>query len=52
MVHDGLWCAFYDRHMAIHGSEVAKEFGLSRQEQDEWALRSQLYAADAIKNGG
>ncbi|NPV27960.1 MAG: acetyl-CoA C-acetyltransferase [Firmicutes bacterium] len=51
MVHDGLWCAFYDRHMAIHGSEVAKEFGLSRQDQDEWALRSQLHAVEAIKNG-
>lgn len=51
MVHDGLWCSFYDRHMAVHGSEVAKEYGLSREAQDEWALRSQLYAADAIKNG-
>ena len=27
MVHDGLWCAFYNRHMALHGSEVADEFG-------------------------
>lgn len=51
MVNDGLWCSFYDRHMAIHGSEVAKEFGLSREAQDEWALRSQLYASEAIKAG-
>lgn len=51
MVHDGLWCAFYDRHMAIHGSEVAKEFNVSREEQDQWALRSQLRASDAIKAG-
>ncbi|MDH7480133.1 MAG: acetyl-CoA C-acyltransferase, partial [Syntrophomonadaceae bacterium] len=51
MVHDGLWCAFYDRHMAIHGSEVAKEFNVSREEQDQWALRSQLRASDAIKSG-
>jgi len=51
MVYDGLWCSFYDRHMAIHGSEVAKEFGLSRQEQDEWALRSQEYAISAIEHG-
>lgn len=51
MLHDGLWCAFYDRHMAVHGSEVAKEYGLSREAQDEWALRSQQYASDAIAKG-
>ncbi|HHV71977.1 MAG TPA: acetyl-CoA C-acetyltransferase [Clostridia bacterium] len=51
MVHDGLWCSFYDRHMAVHGSEVAKEFGISREEQDVWALRSHQYAVDAIKKG-
>ncbi len=51
MVHDGLWCSFYDRHMAIHGSEVAKEYGLSREAQDEWALRSQRYAVSAIEGG-
>ncbi|MDD2234833.1 MAG: acetyl-CoA C-acetyltransferase [Desulfitobacteriaceae bacterium] len=50
-VHDGLWCAFYDRHMAIHGSEVAKEYGISREEQDDWALRSQMLAVDAMKAG-
>jgi acetyl-CoA C-acetyltransferase len=37
--------------MAIHGSEVAKEFNVSREEQDQWALRSQLRASDAIKSG-
>lgn len=51
MVHDGLWCAFYDRHMAIHGSEVAAEFGITREEQDQWAYESQMKAADAMKNG-
>jgi len=51
MMHDGLWCSFYDRHMAVHGSEVAAEFGISRQAQDEWALRSQERAIDAIKKG-
>jgi acetyl-CoA C-acetyltransferase len=51
MVYDGLWDAFYDRHMAIHGSEVADEFGFSRQEQDEWALHSQLAAVAAIQEG-
>jgi acetyl-CoA C-acetyltransferase len=51
MIHDGLWCPFFDRHMAVHGSEVAKEYGISREAQDEWALRSQLYAVAAIKAG-
>ena len=51
MVHDGLWCAFFDRHMAVHGSEVAKEYGISREAQDEWALRSQMRAVDAMDKG-
>lgn len=51
MMHDGLWCSFYDRHMAVHGSEVAAEYGISRQAQDEWAVRSQDLAISAIKGG-
>lgn len=50
-VYDGLWDAFYDRHMAVHGSEVGDEFGITRQEQDEWALRSQMAAVEAMKAG-
>jgi len=51
MVYDGLWDAFYNRHMAIHGSEVADEFGFSRQDQDEWALNSQMNAVKAMAAG-
>jgi acetyl-CoA C-acetyltransferase len=51
MVHDGLWCPFYDRHMAVHGSEVALEMGISRQAQDEWALRSHTRALAAMEKG-
>lgn len=51
MVHDGLWCPFYDRHMAIHGSEVSVEYGISREEQDKFALRSQQLAVKAIEEG-
>lgn len=51
MVHDGLWCAFYDRHMAVHGGEVAKEYDVTREEQDNWALRSQQLAYQAIREG-
>ncbi len=51
MVHDGLWCAFHNVHMAVHGSTVAKEFGITREEQDVFALRSHRLAIDAIETG-
>lgn len=51
MVHDGLWCAFHDVHMIVHGSQTAKEQNISREEQDEWALRSHQRAWEAIQNG-
>lgn len=41
MVHDGLWCPQYDVHMGVHGGTVAKEYGVTREMQDAWALRSQ-----------
>lgn len=51
MVHDGLWCAVYDRHMAVHGGTTAKLYGVSREEQDELAVRSQELASKAIAAG-
>jgi acetyl-CoA C-acetyltransferase len=51
MVYDGLWDAFYNRHMAIHGSETADEFGFTREDQDAWAYHSQMGAAAAMKEG-
>lgn len=51
MVHDGLWDIFYNRHMAIHGSETGDEFGISREDQDEWAYHSQMAAVAAMKEG-
>jgi acetyl-CoA C-acetyltransferase len=51
MVHDGLWDAFYDRHMALHGSEVSDEFGITREDMDWWASLSQSRAVDAMANG-
>jgi acetyl-CoA C-acetyltransferase len=51
MVYDGLWCAVYDCHMAVHGGVLAREFGISRAEQDQWALRSQQRALAAIREG-
>lgn len=51
LVHDGLWCAVYDQHMAVHGGFAAREYKISRQEQDRWALRSQKLAVQAISKG-
>jgi len=51
MVYDGLWDAFYNRHMAIHGSETADEFGFTKEDQDEWAYLSQSRAVEAMKAG-
>lgn len=41
MVLDGLWCPENDVHMAVIGGQVAGEYGVSREAQDKWALRSQ-----------
>jgi acetyl-CoA C-acetyltransferase len=49
MIHDGLWCAFENVHMAVHGDTVAKEYNISREECDAYALRSQLLAKDAME---
>ena len=51
MIRDGLWCAFNDCHMGITAENVAKEFEVSRQDQDEFALRSQKLAGEAISSG-
>jgi acetyl-CoA C-acetyltransferase len=40
MVGDGLTCAIAGCHMGVHGGNVAAEEGVSREEQDAWALRS------------
>jgi acetyl-CoA C-acetyltransferase len=51
MIHDGLWCAFNDVHMGVHGSTVAKEYGITREAQDEWAARSHQLAHAAWESG-
>ena len=51
MVYDGLWDPFYNRHMAIHGSETSDEFGFTRQDNDQWAYRSQMTAKQAMEEG-
>jgi acetyl-CoA C-acetyltransferase len=51
MVYDGLWDAFYNRHMAIHGSETSDEFGFTREDNDEWGFLSQKRAVAAMEAG-
>mgnify|MGYP003365782562 CR=1 FL=1 len=51
LVHDGLWDAFNDYHMGVTAENLAREYGISRENQDEWALRSQQRARSAIDSG-
>jgi acetyl-CoA C-acetyltransferase len=51
MMHDGLHCAIECVSMGIHGGTVAAEEGVTREEQDAWALRSHLRAIAAIDEG-
>ena len=50
-ISDGLWCAFDDQHMGCTGEVVSERFHVSRQEQDEYALKSHRKAVAAIKSG-
>jgi acetyl-CoA C-acetyltransferase len=51
MVHDGLSCSFTGVHMGTYGNSTAKEMDISREAQDEWALRSHKRAVAAIEAG-
>jgi acetyl-CoA C-acetyltransferase len=51
MVHDGLWCAFDCWHMGETGEVVSEKYGITRNQQDEYALNSQRKAVAAIRTG-
>ncbi len=51
MIHDGLWEIFYGYHMGVTAENVAKRYGITRQEQDEFGLESQQKARSAIREG-
>ncbi len=51
MVHDGLTSSFDDRHMVEQASFVSRELGISREDQDAWALRSHERAINAMDTG-
>ena len=51
VIQDGLWCTFDDQHMGCTGELVAERFDVSREAQDEYALKSHRKASAAIKSG-
>src|SRR5881628_3620058 len=51
MTHDGLTSSFDNRHMVQQASFVARELGIAREDQDEWALRSHERAIKALDDG-
>jgi len=51
VVHDGLTDPLLKMHMILHGSNVAAEEKVSREEQDKWALRSHQRVFAAIDSG-
>jgi acetyl-CoA C-acetyltransferase len=51
MIVDGLWDVFNQYHMGVTAENVARKYDVSRAEQDEFALQSQLKAEAAQKEG-
>ncbi|EOW6512597.1 acetyl-CoA C-acetyltransferase [Cronobacter malonaticus] len=51
LVHDGLWDAFNDYHMGVTAENLAREYNISREHQDAYALASQHKARAAIDSG-
>jgi acetyl-CoA C-acetyltransferase len=51
MVHDGLWDIYNNYHMGITAENVADQYGITREEQDEFAAKSQMRAEAAQKAG-
>jgi len=50
MIHDGLWDAYEDFHMGMTGELVAEKYGITREEQDRFALESHQKAVRARKS--
>ncbi len=51
MIHDGLWDSFGDNHMGSYAEYTAEKAGISREEQDEFALASHQKAVAAMEAG-
>ncbi len=51
LIHDGLWCGFYDCHMGGHAEYTAMKADVSRADQDEFAYQSHMKAVAAMEGG-
>lgn len=51
MICDALWDSFYDCHMGETAENIAEKYGITRQEQDQFAAASQQKAVRAIEEG-
>jgi acetyl-CoA C-acetyltransferase len=51
MIQDGLWDVYNDYHMGITGENVAEKYGITREQQDEFAVNSHRKAVAAQKEG-
>jgi acetyl-CoA C-acetyltransferase len=51
MIRDGLWEVYHDYHMGCTGELCAREYGVSRADQDEFAARSYARALGALEGG-
>ena len=51
IIHDGLTDAFENYHMGITAENIAEQFAISREQQDEFAVLSQQKASTAIEKG-
>ncbi|MCU9613333.1 acetyl-CoA C-acetyltransferase [Caldibacillus lycopersici] len=51
MIYDGLTCSFTGVHMGTYGNSTAEELSITREAQDQWALRSHQLAVEAIESG-
>src|ERR671932_151072 len=51
VIHDGLWSPWDDHHMGMSAEAIAEKRGITRQEQDEYALQSHQRAVAATREG-
>ncbi len=51
MIQDGLWDAFNDYHMGVTAENIARQWAINRQEQDQYSVQSQNRAEQAVKSG-
>ena len=51
MINDGLWCSFNNCHMGITAENIASQFNVTREEQDQLSIESQAKAIKAIDAG-